>query len=74
MKLEGRTFKGNTILDVQIVVHENPAVRYSKELEEAFVLLCKAMNAPVPMFVTPSRMITFVRYPKLELEPGYGDP
>lgn len=52
MKLEGRTFKGNTILDVQIVVHENPAVRYSKELEEVFVLLCKEMNAPVPMWLS----------------------
>ncbi|MCQ2466813.1 MAG: hypothetical protein MJ166_04770 [Clostridia bacterium] len=52
MKLEGRTFKGNNILNVQVVEHENPNARYSKELEENLVLLCKEMDVPIPMWLS----------------------
>ena len=52
MKLEGRTFKGNTLLNVDVVVYENPNVRFSKELEECFVILCKEMEVPVPMWLS----------------------
>lgn len=52
MKLEGRTFKGNNILNVQIVEHENSSVRYSKELEETLILLCQEMDVPLPMWLS----------------------
>lgn len=52
MKLEGRTFKGNNILSVIVVEHENSKVRYSKELEETLILLCRDMNVPIPMWLS----------------------
>ena len=52
MKLEGRTFKGNNILNVTVVSHENPNVRYSKELEETLILLCQEMDLPLPMWLS----------------------
>lgn len=52
MKLEGRTFKGNNILNVQIIEHENDKVRYSKELEECLILLCQEMDLPLPMWLS----------------------
>lgn len=52
MKLEGRIFKGNTILNVCVVVHENDKVRYSKELEETLIMLCEEMDIPLPMWLS----------------------
>lgn len=52
MKLEGRTFKGNNILNVKIVEHENPDVRFSKELEEGLILVCRELDIPVPMWLS----------------------
>ena len=52
MKLEGRTFKGNTILNVHIVNYENDKVRFSKELEEALIILCEQMDVPIPMWLS----------------------
>ena len=52
MKLEGRTFEGNKILDVHIVVHEDPSVRFIKELEDTLVQLCYEMKVPVPMWLS----------------------
>lgn len=52
MRLEGRTFKGNTILNVCVVDHTNEDVRFSKELEEALILLCAEMDIPIPMWLS----------------------
>lgn len=52
MKLEGRTFKGNNIMNVCVVDHTNDKVRYSKELEEALILLCTEMDIPLPMWLS----------------------
>lgn len=52
MRLEGRTFKGNTILNVCVVDHTNENVRFSKELEEALILLCADMDIPIPMWLS----------------------
>ena len=52
MKLEGRTFKGNTILEVKVISHDDPKVRFSKELEQALVLLCRELDIPVPMWLS----------------------
>ena len=52
MRLEGRTFKGNTILNVCVVDHTNENVRFSKELEETLILLCADMDIPIPMWLS----------------------
>ena len=51
MILEGRTFKGNRLLDVKEVRYENPETSFSKELGEALVILCREMDIPVPMWM-----------------------
>lgn len=52
MKVEGRTFIGNNIINVKIVEHENPDVRFAKELEESLILVCRELNMPCPMWLS----------------------
>ncbi|MBR1796456.1 MAG: hypothetical protein IJ757_00350 [Clostridiales bacterium] len=51
MILEGRIFKGNRLLHIHEVKYENPKVSFSKELEEALIILCREMDIPVPMWM-----------------------
>lgn len=52
MKLEGKLFKGNLMTDCKEVVYSNNTVRFSKELEEALILLCRELDVPVPLWLT----------------------
>ena len=51
MVLEGKLFVSNRMTDVVEIKHSNPAVGFSKELEECLILVCKKLNVPVPMWM-----------------------
>ena len=51
MVLEGRTFKGNRLLDLHEIKYENPDVSFSRELSEAIIILCREMDVPVPFWM-----------------------
>jgi len=52
MKLEGKTFKMNVVLQMHVVDHVNEKASFVKELDEALVLLCREMNVPFPLWLS----------------------
>lgn len=51
MVIEGKLHKANLVVGYAKVEYTNESVRFSRELEEALVLLCKELNIPIPMWV-----------------------
>ena len=52
MKLEGKTFKMNVVLQMHVVEHNHDGVSFVKELDEALVQLCREMNVPFPLWLS----------------------
>ena len=52
MKLEGKTFKMNVVLQMHVVDHTHDGVSFVKELDEALVQLCREMNVPFPLWLS----------------------
>ena len=52
MKLEGKTFKMNVVLQIHVVEHVNAKASFVKELDEALVQLCREMNVPFPLWLS----------------------
>lgn len=51
MKVEGRLFRESILLNVDYVTYEDESLRFSKELENALILLCRKMDIPVPLWL-----------------------
>lgn len=51
MKVEGRLFRESVLLAVESVTYTNEEVRFSKELENSLILLCRKMDIPVPLWL-----------------------
>lgn len=52
MTLEGNVYVSNNLIGTKTIHYENPNVRFSQELSEALVLLCKELAIPVPMWLS----------------------
>ena len=51
MVLEGKLFVANRMTDIKEIEYSNPELRFSAELSEALILLCKELDIPVPMWM-----------------------
>lgn len=52
MRLEGRTFRMNVVLNIHVVDHVNAKASFVKELDEALVQLCREMDVPFPLWLS----------------------
>jgi hypothetical protein len=52
IKLEGKLFKANLMIGDQIVTAEGDGASFVKELEQALILLCKALEIPIPLWLS----------------------
>lgn len=51
MRVEGRLFRESVILAVEFIEYSNDDLRFSKELENSLILLCRKLDIPVPMWL-----------------------
>lgn len=51
MKLEGKLFVGNRMTEMKEVVMPDRDGSFSKQLEEALIILCRELDVPVPMWM-----------------------
>ena len=52
MKLEGRLFVGNRMTEIkEVSLVSDPEAPFSKNLEDALILLCHEMDIPVPAWM-----------------------
>lgn len=51
MRVEGRLFRESVILAVEFIEYSNEDLRFSKELENSLILLCRKLDIPVPMWL-----------------------
>lgn len=52
MKLEGRLFTGNRMTDIkEVSLVSDPDAPFSKNLENALILLCHELDIPVPVWM-----------------------
>lgn len=51
MKLEGKLFVANRLTEMAEVVTQSNEGPFSRQLEEALILLCKQLDVPVPMWM-----------------------
>jgi len=51
MKLEGKLFVGNRMTEMKEVVTPDRDGSFSKQLEEALIILCRELDVPVPMWM-----------------------
>ena len=54
MILEGRLYVENVPIAIRTVTHSNPDVRFSMELEETLIILCRELEIPTPMWLSKS--------------------
>jgi len=52
MRLEGKLFKGNLMTREAVVTRNDPDVSFVKELENALIDLCHALDVPIPMWLS----------------------
>ncbi|MBN1891310.1 MAG: hypothetical protein JW780_00890 [Clostridiales bacterium] len=52
IKLEGKLFKANIMIGVQTVTIGGEEETFVKELEKALILLCKALEIPIPLWLS----------------------
>lgn len=51
MVLEGKLFVANRMTEVKEIEFSDPSLRFSAELSEAIILLCRELDVPVPMWM-----------------------
>lgn len=52
MRLEGRLYTANRLLDVKEVnIDDDPDLPFSRNLEQALILVCKDLDIPIPMWM-----------------------
>ena len=52
MRLEGKLFKGNLMTREAVVTRNDPDVSFVKELENALIDLCHALDVPIPLWLS----------------------
>ncbi len=52
IKLEGKLFKANLMIADQIVIVDGSKETFVKELEQALIRLCKALEIPIPLWLS----------------------
>lgn len=52
MRLEGKLFKGNIMTREAVVTRDDPDLSFVKELEQALIDLCHALEIPIPMWLS----------------------
>jgi len=52
MRLEGKLFKGNLMTREAVVTRNDPEVSFVKELENALIDLCHALDVPIPLWLS----------------------
>ena len=51
MILEGRLFVANRMTEIREVEFSDPSLRFSAELEQALILLCRELDIPTPLWM-----------------------
>jgi hypothetical protein len=51
MKLEGKVFRGNLLLQVSEVEREQGSQSFTKCLEQCLVALCRSLEIPIPLWL-----------------------
>lgn len=51
MVIEGRLLTSNHIIAIKEVEYSDPELRFSRELSEALIVLCKDLSIPVPLWL-----------------------
>jgi hypothetical protein len=52
IKLEGKLFKANLMIADQTVTADGDGASFVRELEQALILLCKALEIPIPLWLS----------------------
>jgi len=52
MRLEGKLFKGNLMTREAVVTRNDPEASFVKELENALIDLCHALDVPIPLWLS----------------------
>ena len=52
MKLEGKLFKANVVVQVFIMDYTNDKLTFVKELENTLILLCRELEIPIPLWLS----------------------
>lgn len=52
IKLEGKLFKANLMIAYQTVTSDGNEESFVKELEHALIRLCKALEIPIPLWLS----------------------
>ena len=52
MRLEGKIFKANLMIQDVVIEYKNDALPFVKELETALVQTCRSLEIPIPLWLS----------------------